>query len=202
MPSTRIARSARGTFIASFAVSAMHAAGIELQADAIAPLQGRDINGRPVDASSVSAVMEFDPNLGLTWLRDWNVAFPADWTTSNYWAQALLTVGPFTGWRLPTSGEYGALWNEVGSSYSGLTSIFSNVVHPTYWSSTYQSSGIAHTFHPFSGTGDYQYVVEQEYGVAVRLGDVAAVPAPRTYALMLAGLGVLGVAVRRRTRNA
>jgi len=36
------------------------------------------------------------------------------------------------------------------------------------------------------------------YAWAVRSGDVAAVPEPETYALMLAGLGLVGVAARRQ----
>jgi hypothetical protein len=38
----------------------------------------------------------------------------------------------------------------------------------------------------------------QEYAWAVRDGDVAAVPEPETYALMLAGLGLVGFMARRK----
>jgi hypothetical protein len=38
------------------------------------------------------------------------------------------------------------------------------------------------------------------YAVAVRPGDVAAIPEPQAYALLLAGLGAVVVAVRRRPR--
>jgi hypothetical protein len=37
------------------------------------------------------------------------------------------------------------------------------------------------------------------YAWAVRPGDVAAVPEPETYSMLLAGLGMMGWAVRRKS---
>lgn len=39
------------------------------------------------------------------------------------------------------------------------------------------------------------------YAMAVRPGDVAPVPEPETYAMLLAGLGLIGAVVRRRKRE-
>jgi hypothetical protein len=75
------------------------------------PLQGRDINGNAVGATDASAVFEYDPNLNLTWLRDWNYAATTsyanaspfgqmDWNAARVWASSL-TVGSFSGWSLP-----------------------------------------------------------------------------------------------------
>ncbi|WP_457423306.1 PEP-CTERM sorting domain-containing protein [Roseateles sp. P5_E7] len=75
------------------------------------PLQGRDINGAAVAASDASAVFEYDPNLNLTWLRNWNYAAGASsawdagtmtWEDAKTWASTL-TVGSFSGWSLPTT---------------------------------------------------------------------------------------------------
>jgi hypothetical protein len=44
-----------------------------------------------------------------------------------------------------------------------------------------------------AGDADYDHVV-----VGVKIASVAPVPEPQTYAMMLAGLGLLGVSVRRR----
>jgi hypothetical protein len=70
------------------------------------PLQGRDINGNPVDAYAESAVFEYDPNLNITWLRDWDYPnsisgiVKMNWPNANNWATNLI-VGSFSGWRLP-----------------------------------------------------------------------------------------------------
>ena len=86
---------------------ALAAATIAAHATPVA-LEGRDINGNPVAADASDAVFEYDPNLNLTWLRDWN--FNANngdsglmtWDVAMSWA-AHLTVGSFSGWRLPTA---------------------------------------------------------------------------------------------------
>jgi len=93
------------------------------------PLQGRDINGNAVGATDAAAVFEYDPNLNMTWLRDWNYAKTSGYATTNAggtgenaiyssgrmgWNAAKtwvnnLTVGGFSGWRLPeVTDTYGA----------------------------------------------------------------------------------------------
>jgi hypothetical protein len=82
------------------------------------PLEGRDINGNPVGATDASAVFEYDPNLNMTWLRDWNYAatthdvnaLPSGamtWDAAKTWASNL-TVGGFSGWSLPAITDTGA----------------------------------------------------------------------------------------------
>lgn len=72
------------------------------------PLQGRTIDGRAVASDAPEAVFEYDPNLDLTWLRDWNYSrtsgYDSDgrmnWYDAMDWA-AQLKVGRFDGWSLP-----------------------------------------------------------------------------------------------------
>jgi PEP-CTERM motif len=91
------------------------------------PLQGRDINGKPVGSTDASAVFEYDPNLNLTWLRDWNYAKTSGYAMANSggsgstqitidglmgWNAAItwasnLTVGGLSGWRLPAITDTG-----------------------------------------------------------------------------------------------
>jgi hypothetical protein len=94
------------------------------------PLEGRDINGNSVGANDSSAVFEYDPNLKITWLRDWNYAWSSGYAQSNQggagdtqvnpngrmgwiaaqtWASSLSFFGR-SGWRLPNivdTGSYG-----------------------------------------------------------------------------------------------
>ncbi len=49
-----------------------------------------------------------------------------------------------------------------------------------------------------SGYQIYVGVDYPGYAMAVRAGDVAAIPEPQTYALMLAGLAGLALVARRR----
>lgn len=74
---------------------------LALTSAAQAALVGRDINGNPIAGSDPSAVFLYDTVLDITWLRDANVNGPMDWTQANSWA-AGLTVGSYSGWRLPT----------------------------------------------------------------------------------------------------
>jgi hypothetical protein len=92
------------------------AAALTVSVSAQAALLGRTITGAPVAANDASAVFIYDDDQNLTWLRDWNYAqtsgFDADglmaWGpattagTAMNWA-ANLTVGTFSGWRLPTT---------------------------------------------------------------------------------------------------
>ena len=48
----------------------------------------------------------------------------------------------------------------------------------------------------YAGDADYDHVA-----VGLKFASVAPVPEPQTYAMMLAGLGLLGVSVRRRKDN-
>lgn len=70
-------------------------------------LLGRDINGNAVASSNASAVFLYDTDLNVTWLRDANANAAngnkgfMTWSAANNWANTL-TVGAFSGWRLPT----------------------------------------------------------------------------------------------------
>ncbi|MCC7486904.1 MAG: PEP-CTERM sorting domain-containing protein [Burkholderiales bacterium] len=100
----------------AFAVAAMGVAGAALAAPISGQgtwetdLEARDINGNPVALNSASAVFFYDTALDITWLADWNYAqtsgFDADgrmsWADAVAWASGL-SVGTFSGWRLPTT---------------------------------------------------------------------------------------------------
>jgi len=85
----------------------------------------------------------------------------------------------------------------------GLTNVgdFLNMQSTIYWSGTDYAPipGYAWLLLTVGGSqGNAAKVNGSLYAVAVRPGDVAAIPEPQTYAMLLAGLGAVGVAVRRR----
>ena len=151
-----------------------------------------------------------------------------DWTTANTWANTL-AYGGVTGWRLPTalnangSGpcagfnctgsemghlfyiDFGATAGSsvlVGSNTANLA-LFTNVQSFVYWSGTVFVSNPFDVW-TFGNGGGAQGTASKSnsvFAVAVHAGDVAAaVPEPQTYAMFLAGLGALVVAVRRQPR--
>lgn len=146
------------------------------------------------------------------------------WTLANTWA-ANLGYGGFDDWRLPTplnqdgSGPCGGsnctnsemghmFYNNMGASAGNsiLTgentanlTLFANLQVGNYWTGTAHSDFIAWDFRNHSGHQGYYMRGEDFYAWAVRNGDVAApIPEPETYAMMLAGLGVMGGIARRR----
>ena len=190
----------------ALAVAALFQAG-----SALAALELRDING---NATAITADAEFayDTVLDATWYLTANNT-GLNWDNAKSWA-AGLTVGTFSGWSLPAAdpgcginynctgsqmGElyYTALGNAAGGPLSN-TGPFKNLQHVGYWSGTeYAPSPVAAWF--FGTYNGFQSAVDKHghlYALAVRPGDVAAVPEPGTVALLLSGLA--GVMVMRR----
>lgn len=78
---------------------------------------------------------------------------------------------------------------------------FSNLQNNAYWSSsTFDGAGRWWLFDMRGGNQEQINYAENFYAWAVSDGDVgiAAIPEPETYAMMLAGLGLVGAATRRR----
>ncbi|MEQ1591176.1 MAG: DUF1566 domain-containing protein [Thiobacillaceae bacterium] len=77
---------------------------------------------------------------------------------------------------------------------------FTNFQSYVYWSGTEYAPNpsVAWGFDTGSGYQYYDSKANSFYALAVSPGDVAAVPEAETYALMLAGLGLIGWRARRR----
>ena len=190
----------------ALAVAALVQAG-----PALAALELRDING---NATVVEADAEFayDTVLDATWYLTGNNT-GLIWEDAKSWA-AGLTVGTFSGWSLPaadpacgvnldcTSSQLGELYyTALGNPAFGPlsnTGPFKSLQSSYYWSGTEYAPnpGLAWYFYTTIGV---QYPNYKSYfidALAVRPGDVAAVPEPGVVALLLSGLA--GVLVMRR----
>jgi hypothetical protein len=79
---------------------------------------------------------------------------------------------------------------------------FQNLMPAIYWSGSAYLPVVTNTWYFDMGTGyqDATWEGIQYYALAVRSGDVVAVPEASTYTMMLASLGLVGLAVRRRNQ--
>lgn len=171
-----------------------------------AALQDRDLNGDTV----VDAF--YDTDLDITWLRNAFVS-AGDWDQAAD-SVASFSFGGYSDWRLPTSdycsdfnctgSEMGHLWYvELGNIPGGPmtnTGDFQNLGSGYYWSGTEllpPMSAWAMYFHTGLGIQASFHKSNVAAAMAVRPGDVAAIPEPETLALMLAGLAGLALAQRR-----
>jgi hypothetical protein len=94
------------------------------------------------------------------------------------------------------AGTKGVDWGLVNTgSFTNLQS------DAAYWTGTQFGYNIAFQFDFGYGAQTFWYTTSNYYALAVRAGDVAAVPEADTWAMLLAGLGLVGVATRRKRRS-
>lgn len=195
-----------------------HSAGVSGQGTWETTLQARDLDGNGLTDAF------YDTSLNITWLANANVNGAMSWDTANTWANSL-TIGGIGGWRLPvvtnasllvscsySGGNCGNNDNPNSSEMAHLNFItlgntsslsnsgnFENFVNYDYWSGTNGGNPNSAWVMLFRiGHQRYQYKTYQLYALAVHDGDVAPVPEPETYAMLLAGLGLIGAVKRRR----
>lgn len=160
-----------------------------------------------------------DGDLGIEWLADANYANTSDyntdghmnWYAANTWA-ANLSYGGFDDWRLPTTSEMshlfyreldGAYGTSINSIHNNASyNLFSNIqaypyrLDQQYWSSGSVDAKNALTFVFAGGHESARNKTDGYFGWAVR--NVGVVPEPETYAMLLAGLGLVSFMARRR----
>jgi hypothetical protein len=134
------------------------------------------------------------------------------WWGATAWANTLTYAG-VSGWRLPTDSELVGILNENINQYPAGAGVFSNAVYFLYpylfWSSTETDANTVVQVEsmPFGNPAYYQYPVPKQLDQsgsfiqvawAVHDGNISAVPEADTWAMLLTGLGLVGIATRRR----
>jgi hypothetical protein len=89
--------------------------------------------------------------------------------------------------------------NKTGNQTAVGGEMLTNI-QPGYWSGTQFDSSGAWLFSFENGGQSVGGMTGLLPAWAVRPGDVAAIPEPETYALLLAGLGLMGFVARRRKK--
>jgi hypothetical protein len=146
------------------------------------------------------------------------------WNTAQNWIAAMDAANYMgnSDWRLPTSdtcsglnctgSELGNLFynglgqaalRDIGTVHNANYSLFKNVQDINLWSGTEWAPSPTYAAWEFNTYAGSQNVLNKGvstymFALAVSTGNVAAVPEPESYAMMLAGLGLMGFMVRRK----
>ena len=106
-----------------------------------------------------------------------------------------------------TDGDYQGSFGIFGNGTQGgekNVGLVENLQSDRYWSGTTHPifSYRAFDFYTNQGRQSFDEKTGQSFAWAVRSGDVAPVPEPETYAMLMAGLGLMGFVARRRQQKA
>lgn len=118
-----------------------------------------------------------------------------------------LAATGLTGWVLPTRAEYGQIWSHLGGRLLAWEAQF-GYKYDLWTSEVYGANpNLAWTYDVTIEDFDLfraEHTFFDLSALAVRPGDVLAapVPEPETYAMMLAGLGLIARLARRRSKQA
>ena len=156
----------------------------------------------------------YDNVRNITWLQDANYAktsgYPTlfngtmEWNAANTWAANLVFHDSVrnvdhSDWRLPKVVGPGPL-----DGFAPKDPLFTNIENFFYWSGSGDLPNNPNSVWVTNygdGTVTTIWSSNNVYAWAVSSGDIAAVPEPEAYALLLAGLGVVVALAKRRRQT-
>lgn len=98
----------------------------------------------------------------------------------------------------------GSVGLSLASSHNIYYNLFSNIQNSYYWTGDVNPNN-SDQASAYSFSGGNQNIFSKTDGIfamAVRPGDIASiVPEPESYAMLMAGLGLIGLIARRRTKS-
>lgn len=180
---------------------------------ALCTLLGSSLTSHASLTASTDGKTIYDSDLKITWLADANYSQTSRYHSSgnmnwddaaNNWA-ANLTFGDNSNWRLPTVNEMKELRHDLGGTTGSLASdhnsnynLFSNLPHAfssyaTFWTSTIDPSDTTKAT-AYQLNSDASILAAVDTGL--RAMAVSPIPEPETYAMLFAGLGLLGWRLR------
>jgi hypothetical protein len=123
-------------------------------------------------------------------------------STASEMAHLFYTTLGNSGYFTPSDAVSGC-YVSPGNTCLDNTTPFDNLQAYFYWSATEFAPETDSAYYFDFGLGSQSVANGSSYfyALAVSPGDVAAVPEGQTYALMLSGLGLVGLAARRRKRT-
>ena len=93
----------------------------------------------------------------------------------------------------------GSPYFSVDGGATAIETFSTGVIHGDLQQASHFGTGSVNLMRPYVGKGEFYDATAHDLAAFDVIGwDVAAVPEPETYALLLAGLGVVGFATRRR----
>ncbi len=131
----------------------------------------------------------YDTDLNITWASDANINGKHNWFEQTNWASNL-TIDGVGSWRLPSVEEMEHLFNTEGVSFF-TQDPFTNIQGHLYWSSTEIGLNDAGFFFFLIGGKGETPKADEMFAWPVHDGDVALIPEPEMYGMMLLGLLVL-----------
>ncbi|NBQ70923.1 MAG: PEP-CTERM sorting domain-containing protein [Nitrosomonadaceae bacterium] len=143
----------------------------------------------------------YDTDLNITWAADANINGMHNWWDQMAWASGL-TIDGISGWYLAGLGEMEHLYYAEGVTYFS-PGPFSHVEY-YYWTSSLELGYPIVFAYYFSMGEDWVDSTDKVNSFSawpIHSGDVALIPEPQTYAMLLAGLGLLGFGQLQRRRE-
>jgi hypothetical protein len=174
-------------------------------------LRNANANGRMNWGTAMSWAANLVTGSGGNAISDWRLptmadpAAPCNWSNSgtNCGTNVATSSSEMANLFFSTLGNK-SIYDTNGNSQAGygLTNVgsFQNMQNLDYWFGTDYTPSTNDAWGLNTGSGSQGNYAKggQIYAMAVRPGDVAPVPEPESYAMLLAGLGLIGVVSRRR----